>query len=1256
MALPDFSLRRPVTVFMIFIGVVLLGIISWNRLPQELFPPITYPQLTVITTYKGAAPEEIELLVTKPLEETVGTVNGLKTISSVSKEEASVITAEFNWGTNMDFAALGVREKIDLVKERLPRGCEDPVVVKYNPFDLPVIVLNITSGLPPPEAMQFVRKVIKNELEKTEGVAVVQLSGGREREILIEVDQGRLQASGVSVVSLSEALNKANLNYPAGTVEESFYEYLIRTMGEFKAVKEISEVPVAVDEKPLNLREESPTEQGIRPAQEKKTDKRLVLLKDVAKVRDTLQEQTSISRYNNKDTISLSIMKQAGANTIWVANNIRAKLKELSVNIPPQVKVSVTYDQSQFIKGAISGVSDAAMQGGFLAFIVLYLFLRRFVSSLIVTLAIPISILAVFGFMYFSNISLNMISLGGLALGVGMLVDCAIVVIENIFRHRELKKAPKEASVVGAEEVNAAIWGSTLTTVVVFLPMVFVVGIAGQLFKELSFTVIVSLMTALVVALTLIPILASKETLEKSKDDPFLRRYKKYIPEWVINIYAALVKALIFIKTIAAKIMLNAPFFSAKNISRLYNSALEFFIDRRALCLSASFIIFIISVFMFTKIDWELLPRVDHGQFVIKLNLPPGTRLLVTDSIVKKIERQLFSLPEINEVTVSVGSSKEKTSSAQNVETLGSHQSQIMVSLKPLSMYRKTKYTTLQNIVKPFSSTDPKKFRIRPTEDVLQELKRKLEKENLLGAEIEYILQESIFQAAFTQSAPVVIEIKGQDLGIMKNMSDNIEEGLSHMKGIYSIRSSLVKPAPEAKVYIKKDRASVYNLSVSDIALTAQTAMKGYVATKYKEGGREIDVRVRLRQQDRADMNKVRRLIVHSPLDINVPLAEVAYFAVGKGPSQIQRLNQQRVIVISTNIYKRPLKEVNSEINALLDKIKPTIPRDYTAKLTGQNQQMKESFQSLQFALILSLALVYMVMAAGFESLWQPFVILFTFPLSIIGVLFGLWVTRTSLSIMVILGIIILGGIVVNNGIVLIEYVNLLRTRDNFKLRDALIEASRTRLRPIMMTALTTVLGLVPLALGFAEGAEIQIPMAVTVMAGVLFSTFLSLIIIPSIYITFENSLSFLKNLIRSPLSVIAPQIVAPRKDEIIPRVIHLRQAQHPKKALPAINLPHMQEESLAIAQEEKPAIIKEEKSISIDIQIPEKYASMELTRRQRELIAYLLANKRITRLEYMQKFEVSVATAARDLKEMIDKGILVALGPKAVGRYYELT
>ena len=1245
MSLPDFSLRRPITVIMVFIGVILLGFISWSRLPQELFPPITYPQLTVVTTYKDAAPEEIEILVTKPLEETIGTVSGLKRISSASKEETSIITAEFNWGTNMDFAALGVREKIDLVKERLPRGSEEPVVMKYNPFDLPVMVLNITSDLPPAEAMQFVRKVIKNELEKTDGVAVVQLSGGREREILVEVDQGRLQAAGISVVALSEALNKANLNYPAGTIEESFYEYLIRTIGEFKAVNEIRDVPVVVDEIPVNPREENPQEQGIRPPKDKKTEKRLILIKDVAVVKDTLRERSSISRYNGKDNISISVIKQAGANTIWVANNVRETIGELKASMPAHVKLNIAYDQSKFIKGAVGGVRDAAVQGGFLAFIVLYMFLRRFSSSLIVTASIPISILGVFSLMYFSNISLNMISLGGLALGVGMLVDNAIVVMENISRYKEAGKNPKDASVAGAKEVGSAITGSTLTTVAVFLPMVFVIGVAGQLFKELAFTVVASLMVSLIVALTLIPIMVSKEALNKSKNNILPVSFKKYLAlteTFFVKLSLSVKESVLFIKLKEA--------LSLENAKRVVSSSLRFFLKHRIICLLLVFLVFFISIFFLINMDWELLPRVDQGQFIIKVDLPPGTRLEVTDSVVKKIEKELFSLPEVSDITVTIGSSREKISEGPMIETLGSNQSQIMVLLKSLAAYKKTKYPLLQFLIEPFSVKDPKKVRTRSTGEVLQSLKSSLEKDNLFGADVQYILQESVFQNAFSNAAPVVIEIKGHDLLKIKAISDDVEKNLEKIKGVYSVRSSFIKPAPEAKVYVKKDRAAAYNLSVSDIALTSQTAMKGYVATKYKEAGREIDVRVRLRPKDRSDINKIRRLLVHSPLDIDVPLAEVAYMKIGKGPSQIQRLAQQRVIMVSAGIYKRPYKEVVEDINIFLARMKLSLPPDYSAKLTGENLQMKESFDSLRFALILSLFLVYMIMAAEFESLWQPFIILFTFPLSLIGVCFGLWVTNTAISIMVLLGIIILGGIVVNNGIVLVEYVNLLRGRDNFNLHDALIEASQMRLRPILMTALTTVLGLLPLAIGLAEGAEIQIPMAVTVMSGLTISTFLSLIVIPLLYLSFEKSLAAAMGLFFG-----APQQVRlefepeykpkPKPEYKTSTIIHLPYRREPSPQISAINLPH---------QEEAPSERDESRIFFKDV-LPDKYKSIELTDRQKELILYLIQNDRITRPEYIIKFNVSVATAARDIKDMLDRGLIKTCGPQAVGRYYEL-
>jgi len=511
MSISKLSVNRPVTTIMVFIAVILLGFISWTKLPQELFPPITYPQITVVTAYENAAPEEIESLVTKIIEEATGTVNNVKRISSISKEGLSLVMVEFSWGTNMDFAALNVREKIDLIKEKLPRESQEPIVMKYNPFDLPVMNLAVTGPVSSLQLRELCRKYIKDAIEKVEGVASATISGGEEREILVEIDQARLRASQISIVSVVDTLRATNINYPAGTIKQTFLEYLIRTMGEYQKIGEIQETPTA-----LELPEEGAKTLKEKEKKEQKT-RRLVYLKDIAKIKDSVKEKTSISRYNGKDSVSLVVRKQSGTNSLNVVKGVRQEIKKvLAEKLPKGIKIQVTYDQSQFIQEAISNVRDAAVQGAFLAFLVLFFFLWELGSSLVITFSIPISVMATLCLMYFANINLNMMSLGGLALGVGMLVDNSIVVIENITRYRHLptaqtgmQKGLKQSCIEGSDEMISPIMGSTLTTIAVFLPFAFVVGIAGQVFKQLSFTITFSLVASILVAISLVPVLIS---------------------------------------------------------------------------------------------------------------------------------------------------------------------------------------------------------------------------------------------------------------------------------------------------------------------------------------------------------------------------------------------------------------------------------------------------------------------------------------------------------------------------------------------------------------------------------------------------------------------------------------------------------------------------------------------------------------------------------------------------------------------------
>lgn len=1192
MQISKLSVNRPITIMMIFLGIVLLGFISWTRLPQELFPSIVYPQITVVTSYENAAPEEIESLITKNIEEAVGTVNNVKRISSISKEGFSLVMVEFNWGTNMDFAALNVREKIDLIKERLPRESEEPIVMKYNPFDLPIMNLAVTGPISPLELREICRKYIKDAIEKVEGVASATISGGDAREILVEIDQPRLRASQISIVSVVDSIKAANINYPAGTIKESFYEYLIRTMGEYQKVAEIQETPTALD---------LPEEQAktIKEKEEKeKQARRLVYLKDIAKVKDTIREKTSISRYNGKDNVSLVVRKQSGTNTLNVVKGIKREIQKLlAEKLPKGINIQITYDQSQFIQEAISNVRDAAIQGAFLAFLVLFFFLGELKSSSVITASIPISIMATLCLMYFSNINLNMMSLGGLALGVGMLVDNSIVVIENVFRHRQMQKGLKQSSIDGTDEMIGPIFGSTLTTVAVFLPFAFVVGIAGQIFKQLSFTITFSLMASIIVAISLVPVLISIGIRERTLRLPGFSLTQK------------------FNKIIMRDEKTRQGF--------AYGRFIKNMLDKKGRVLIAVFIFFFISLGILLNTERQFLPRVDQRQFIIKVELPPGSRLEVTDGVVKKIERLLLGIPETKDVTINIGSSEEKASAEETaIQTLSSHQAQIMINLKKKS--RKLKIT-------------------RSTDEVINYLKTNLEKQDLENAQIEYIAQETSLGSALEQGAPVAIEIKGPDLNKLQEVTASMQSGLKKIEGIYGIKSSMPSPSPETKLHILKDKASLYGLSVRDIAVTTQVALKGYVATKFKEkGGQEdVDIRVRLRPEDRSDLGNLRRLLIHSPLGMDTSLSEVAYLTRGSGPTEIKRVDQQRSIIVTANIYRRKFSQVVSDINKIIRSLSTQVSKDYSVELTGEQQRMKESFNSLAFALILAIILVYMIMAAEFESLWQPLLIMFTVPLSLIGVAFSLFITRTSLSVVAYLGIIMLGGIAVNNGIVLIDFVNNLR-KQGYSAYEAVAKASKARLRPILMTSLTTILGLAPLALRIGEGSELQAPLALTVMGGLTSATFLTLVFIPALYLTVAERLEVV------PISIETPAPAATEIQPPLPEQIEAKIEPEPEPE-PAPQPQIITPAEIKLPPQEAP---EEEITPAARSILEPKY---ELSLRQKELVEKLKVLKKITRKEYAKEFKISIPTAARDLKELVDKNILKARGPLGPGRWYEL-
>jgi len=820
-------------------------------------------------------------------------------------------------------------------------------------------------------------------------------------------------------------------------------------MGEYQKISEIEDTPAA-----LEIPEENA--QTLKEKEKKETKaRRLVYLKDIATVRDTVKEKTSISRYMGKDNVSLVIRKQSGTNTLNVVKGIKREIaKLLKDKLPKGVSIQMTYDQSIFIQSAIGNVRDAGLQGGILCFIVLFLFLWDIKASLIITVAIPLCVTATAVLMYFFGINLNMMSLGGLALGVGMVVDNANIVVENVFRYRlQLKKGFKESIIIGTSEMTSAIVGSTLTNIAVFLPFVFVVGIAGQIFKQLSFTISFSLIASIIVAIMLVPVLLLI-CGESKRSERINQKVEFYTEEY----------------------------------TKKFESWLRGLMHHKLLVIGSVAGLFVLSMLLLFSLNREFMPRVDQRQFIIKVDLAPGTRLEITDKVARKLERAILALPEIKDCTVNIGASEEKDSPEKSaLQTMGSHQAQILVNLQK------------KGIRAP-----------RKTDEVIQYLKSVFDKDPLENAELEYIAQETSLGSAVEQGAPVVIEIKGPDLNKLIGYASLIQNQLKDIQGLYGVKTTMAKPSPETKLNILKDKASLYGLSVRDIAVTTQVALKGYVATKFKEKNVEedVDIRVRLRPQDRSDFGTLQRLLIHSPTGADVAMSDLAYLAKGRGPTEIKRIDQQRSIVVTANIFKRNFTDVASDINARIAALrKAHIPLDYNVDLAGEQQKMKESFASLAFALIMAVLLVYMIMAAEFESLWQPLLIMFTVPLALIGSAFCLFITRTSLSVVAYLGIIMLGGLAVNNGIVLIEFINALR-KEGYSANEAVLEASKTRLRPILMTSLTTILGLVPLALGIGEGAELQAPLALTVLGGLTSSTFLTLVFIPALYVLVENQLS----------------------------------------------------------------------------------------------------------------------------------------------------
>ena len=1021
MKISSFAVHRPIFTIMVVLIVILLGVISLLRLPIDLMPDISYPTLSISCTYENAGPEEIEELITRPIEQAMSAVPGVEEVSSVSVEGQSSVRVTFSWGTDLDAAANDIRDRLDRVVQRLPEEVERPTLRKFDLASFPILILGASSKLDPIQTRQILEDEVEYRLERVPGVAAVDIWGGLEREIHVNLDPAKINALSIPLDRILTSVREGNVNIPAGTIEKGNFEITVRTPGEYTDLKQLEETVIAI-------------RQGVP-----------ILLREIATVEDSWQKITRIVRVNGQPGIRLSVSKQSGKNTVEVARGALKELENINRDIP-QIKIIPIVDTSDYIERSIKNVGSSAIFGGILAVIILLVFLRNFRSTIIIATAIPVSIIATFALLYFGGFTLNIMTLGGLALGIGMLVDNAIVVLENIFRIRESGEPLERAALDGTEEVTSAIIASTLTTMVVFLPLVFIRGMSGVMFKQLSIVVAFSLLCSLGVALTLVPMLSVRVLPSNSGNKAQKPSFGKRVFE------------------------ISGRFF--KRLENNYKKLLHISLNHRVAVILLAVVIMASSLLLIPYVGAELMPSTDEGEVRVDCEMQVGTRLDLLDEKIRNIEQIINdSVPEIQNVVLSLGGSGWRGS--------GGHTGSIRISLKPQAQ------------------------RTRSSEQIAADLRRKLS--NIPGMIIRTRAGQGLFILRMGTSGNdrIQIEVRGHDLQTADALAVQVRDMMESIEGITDTRISRESGSPEELILIDRQKAADMNLSVSKIANALQTILSGTRAGYYREGGDEYTILVKLRDAEQMNMGEILDLTLVNSDSQPVVLKNVVGVEPESGPVRIERMDQERTVTISADISDRTMSSVLSDIRESLQTI--PVPRDFTIGIGGDYEEQQKSFRELLLSCVLALVLVYMVMACQYESLRDPFVVMFSVPLAAIGVILMLFLTGTTFNVQSFIGSIMLGGIVVNNAILLVDHTNLLRRKALMPLREAIEEAGRRRLRPILMTATTTIFGLVPLALGLGEGGEAQAPMARVVIGGLLSSTFITLIFVPVVYSIFER-------------------------------------------------------------------------------------------------------------------------------------------------------
>ncbi len=1022
MKLPEFAVNRKVTTIMFAMILVVLGVLAFMRLGLDFFPDLEFPTVSVITTYSGASSEDIENTITRPLEQVVNSVSGVKKVDSITSEGLSMIMVEFEWGTNLDFAGQDVRDQIGLYRGYLPEDAAEPLVVKFNISQMPIIFWGITSDMPTYELMELIKDEVAMRLERIDGVAAAQVFSTDVREILVDIDKAALESLMLSPDQIIMALRAENINLPAGYIVERHSELLVRTLGEFKNLDDIRNTVVGA------------TQIG-QP----------IYLKDVADVKDTMKESRYVARIQGENGVYMIISKRSGANTVITAKAVKKELAKIKETLPSDVKFFVAMDQSDMIQQVIRKTGNNALVGGILAILFIFIFLRNWRPTITIGLAIPLSVITTFIAFYVAGYTLNLLTLGGLALGIGMLVDNAVVVIENIFRHLEEGKNRIEAAKKGASEVGMAITASTLTTIAVFFPMMFASGITGKMTRSLALAIAFSLLASLLVALTVIPLVASLLFKVDQRHGGTSDKPRKI------------------------------SFEKARNF---YRRALHKALKRRGLVLTAAVVLFLLSFVLFPFIGTEFMPTTDRDMLLIKLKMPVGTSLEETNRVLSMAEEVMFNEPTVKIVSAQAGSQAEENAqdSASGFNPSGPHEGILWVGLVPQDE------RSLSDL------------------EILEKIRHKLPK--LKDVKFEALDMSQVMMGG--AQAPIEIKVFGKDIEQLKEIADNIKDRIQDVEGLRDVTHTFAEGKPEYQISINREKSSRFGLTVGQVANAVQVSSLGKVATRYREENEEIDVRVRFQKKYRDNIDDIRNIPIKTPANTMIRLDQVAEISKGEGPIQITRENQARVVSVTANIAGRDLGSVMSDIIKRTAPMEKTLPIGYFIEYGGQYEEMQKAFITMIGVFALAILLVYMIMASQFESFKHPFVIMFTIPLSLIGVVLALLISGWPISLVAMIGFVMLGGIAVNNGIVMVDYINQLK-RKGIEIKEAILQACTVRLRPVLITALTTIMGMVPMAVSTSAGAEMRAPMAITVIGGLIATTFFTLFVVPILYSLFDK-------------------------------------------------------------------------------------------------------------------------------------------------------